>query len=199
MMGRPGGGGRVGRKGGRRARGEAIAPNTPLCLLWSQGGVSNVLPYRPPSPPACSCARRAQRLFISGSGFRKNPKTCQRKSRKQKKLSPPLAVRVRPCPSVWLFTSVPGFRFQVSGKTPAAPSTGLAPVCLRLRLAPSPPTPPPCHPFGALRSPLLPPHGRNKAPYRPCGSVPAVRRTWCRGFRLHFAGVPRKNNRRIFR
>ena len=142
------GGKRSGRKGprargeGRAQRGKAaqggkrLQPIPRYVLLWSQGGVSNVLPYRPPSPPACSCARRAQRLFISGSGFRKNPKTCQRKSRKQKKLSPPLAVRVRPCPSVWLFTSVPGFRFQVSGKTPAAPSTGLAPVCLRLRFAP---------------------------------------------------------------
>ena len=41
------------------------------------------LPLR--HPPACSCPRRAQRLFRSGSGFRKNPKTCQRKSRKRRK------------------------------------------------------------------------------------------------------------------
>ena len=34
--------------GKARARGEAIAPNTPLCFTVVQGGVSNVLPYRPP-------------------------------------------------------------------------------------------------------------------------------------------------------
>jgi hypothetical protein len=54
-------------------------------------------------------------------------------------------------------------------------------------------------PFGALRAPLPPPHGCQQGTSFIIGLVPAVRRTWCRGFRLDFAGVSRKNNRRIFR
>ena len=55
------------------------------------------------------------------------------------------------------------------------------------------PSPPPLPPD------LAPPPPPLKAPPSNALPVPAVRRTWCRGFRLDFAGVPRKNNRRIFR
>ena len=127
---------------------------------------------------------------------------------------PSVSVRARPCPSV----QGSGFRIQGSGKNPRPP-LGSFPPPPSPPIAPHRPSSPACVPsltsdlcfltsFPEPRtlnpSPLpyhrisIPPPRTQRAS-RNCPAVPAVRRTWCRGFRLDFAGVPRKNNRRIFR
>ncbi len=78
-------GGRSGAKGAGRARGKRLHPLRRYVLLWSQGGVSNVLPNRPPSLEAVprethpsrnhpvSHARRGSNPFLIDLARRSEP------------------------------------------------------------------------------------------------------------------------------
>ena len=112
----------------------------PTLGVFPSAPFSPIAPHRPSSPACHPClsvfVRVAVRLFCS----------CARRAQTLFRLFSPCSLLHAPC-------SPP--------PAPAVPSTGLAPVCLRLA-SPHRPAPPPCHPFGALRSPhrphTAPPH-----------------------------------------
>ena len=126
------------------------SPSTPnfklFRAIWRQDRCEETMGQHFPDSfcvkrPYCSCARRAQRLF--------RPFTSVPGSRFQEKPSPP--------PSVPSPHTAPCRPFGAFPRPLPTPSTGLAPVCLRLRFALSGPASPPLPPLWRLPSRTLNP------------------------------------------